>query len=296
MAKDDDAGKSPWLKGVAGVKGVVPPGRRLSKPADRRVSRWSASGVNGVVPPGANKPGEGPGTDWVKRQTKAKKLSEKKNRRALEDTQRAAAKKKSGPRPEIEFDPMRPLAGYEPDIFADQQDPDDLRAFLASINEFLAEHRADATSADDFNQLVTQSHAPFEIIIGFTILSALVGRSTELRRRFSVPLERGAKVFFNLAGRLNHQIKAPRGLVPETVDAIFYDLPSTAYQFPYAFATAALLEQVSLLRKDDDEDYDRVLIEFAEAQRARFIEGRAFGDQSLESLFPWDLPDWAPEL
>lgn len=297
MAKDDDK-KSPWLKGVAGVKGVVPPGRRLGKPGERRSTRWSATGVNGVVPPGSQKPGQGPSADWAKRRAKDKKLAEKKNKRAFDASQRAADNPKptakSARRPEVEFDALRPMAGFEPDVFADLQDPDSLKAFLQCINEFLAENRADPLAAEHFSQMVNQSHAPFEIVIAFTILSSLVGRSTELRRRFSMSLERGAKVFFNLAGRLNHDVKAPRGLVPETVDALFYDLPATAYQFPYAFATSALMEQLALLRKQDNEDYDRLLIELAERMQARFIEGRSFGDQSLASLFPWDLPEWAP--
>lgn len=298
MAKDDER-KSPWLKGVPGVKGVVPPGRRLGQPGDKRKTRWSATGVNGVVPPGNLKPGEGPAADWAKKRAKDNKTSEKKNRRAFDESKRAADRPQpvqpNSRRPEVDYDPMRPMAGFEPDAFADLKDPDNLQAFLQSINTFLADNRPDPTAAEHFGQVVNQSHAPFEIVIAFTILSALVGRSAELRRRFSMSLERGAKVFFNLAGRLNHQVKAPRGLVPETVDALFYDLPATAYQFPYAFATAALLEQLVLLRKEGDEDYDRLLVDFAERQRARFVEGRSFGDQSLASLFPWQMYDWAPE-
>lgn len=298
MSKDDDRYRSPWLKGVPGVKGVVPPGRRLGAATERRPTRWSATGVKGVVPPGNLGPADGPGAEWAARRDKQQRLSHKKNARALEETKRAAQKKAalaaSAPRKEVDFDPMRPMAGFKPEIFADVGDPNDLKAFLQAINEFLAEHRPNPLCAEHFNQLVNQSHAPFEIVVAFTVLSVLVGRSTELRRRFAMSLERGAKVFFNLAGRLDDDVKAPRGLVPETVDAIFYDLPATAYQFPYAFATAALLEQLSLLRKQDDEDYDRRLIDFGLSLRARFIEGRSFGDQGLDALFPWDLPEWAP--
>lgn len=298
MAKDDDR-KSPWLRGVPGVKGVVPPGRRLGDPQQRRRNGWSASGVKGVVPPGNLSPGEGPSADWAKRRADKHKLAAKQNQRALDQSKRAAARAEAAKqavltRPNVEFDPMRPMAGFQPDVFADTGDPGDLKAFLQSINQFLADNRPAALAAEDFNQLVNQSHAPFEIVVGFTVLSVLVGRSAELRRRFSMSLERGAKVFFNLAGRLDGNVRPPRGLVPETVDAIFYDLPGTAYEMPYAFGTAALLEQLILLRKPDDEDYDRCLLEFGVDMRRRFIEGRAFGDQPLDELFPWELPEWTP--
>ncbi|MCA9552513.1 MAG: hypothetical protein KC933_20945 [Myxococcales bacterium] len=287
MSKDDDD-RSPWLRGVAGVRGVVPPGRRLSK--DKRPSRWSASGVKGVVPPGNQKPGEGPVAEWLKDKGKAKRQAEKLNARALEAEKKAAERGK--PSEGVEFDPMRPMAGFVPEVFADIGDPGDLKVFLQTINDFLTENRPDPTVAIHFNQVVNQSHAPFEIVVGFTVLSVLVGRSSELRRRFALSLERGAKAFFNLAGRLRTDVKPPRGLVPETVDAIFYDLPATAYQVPYAFATDAFVRLLELLRKDDDPEYDATLLEFARGLRERFIEGRSFGDTPLVRMFPDEVPEW----
>ena len=289
MAKDDKD-RSPWLRGVAGVQGVVPPGRRLAK--DKRPTRWSASGVKGVTPPGTQKPGEGAAAEWLKGKDKSKQLAQKKNAKAVELQQKTASRGQPGKFEHVEFDPLRPMAGYVPEVFADVGDPGDLKAFLQTINDFLTEHRPDATTAIHFNQVVNQSHAPFEIVVGFTVLSVLVGRSTELRRRFALSLERGAKVFFNLAARLDDRVKPPRGLVPETVDAIFYDLPATAYDAPYAFATDAFMRQLELLRKEDDPEYDERLLEFGRYLRGRFIEGRSFGDQPLSRMFPGDVPQW----
>jgi hypothetical protein len=289
MAKDDKD-RSPWLRGVAGVTGVVPPGRRLS--TDKRPTRWSASGVKGVTPPGNQKPGEGAAAEWLKGKDKSRKQGEKRNAKAVQAQEKVAQRAQPGKFEHVEFDPLRPMAGFVPEVFADVGDPGDLKAFLQSITDFLTEHRPDATSAIHFNQVVNQSHAPFEIVVAFTILSVLVGRSTELRRRFALSLERGAKAFFNLAGRLDGNVKPPRGLVPETVDAIFYDLPATAYQVPYAFATDAFGRLVELLRKDDDPEYDAKLLEFTRFLRTRFIEGRSFGDTPLERMFPDEVPEW----
>lgn len=289
-----DKDEPPWRRGVAGVKGVTPPGRRLGKPGDRRPNRWSATGVAGVTPPGAQSPGTGPATDWVLKKDKAARaLQKKQNQRAFDDAKRAAAKPEAPAAPPS-FDPLRPGAGFAPDVFADVGDPGDLKAFLQNVNDFLAEHRPHPQCADHFNQLITQSHAPFEIVVGFTILSAVVGRSSELRRKFALSLERGAKVFFNLARRLDPDVRPPRGLVPETVDALFYDLPATAMQIPYAFTTHAFLHQMTLLRGPDDPEYDEALVSFGESLWSRFIQGRAYGDTGLDAMFPWETPEWAP--
>lgn len=291
----DKAEVSPWLKGVANVKGVVPPGRRLSPVGERRSNKWSASGVTGVRPPGKQKVGENPGVTWASKEAKAKDKALKATQRQLEEKKRG---RKPG-RPEGKdageaFDPLRPMAGFVPDAFDDASDPDSLKAFLDQLGEFLTENRPNPEVAEHFSQLVLQSHAPYEIVVGFTVLNGLVGKSTPLRRRYSLALERGAKTFYNLAARMNGQLKAPRGLVPETVDALFYDLPAIAFQVPFAYATDAFLRMIDLIRDGTDLDFDRVLIKEARALRRRFIERRSFGDQPLSRMFPWEEPDWAP--
>ncbi len=294
MAKKDapdKGGNSPWLAGVKGVKGVVPPGRRLSPNGEKRPTRWSASGVKGVTPPGNQKPGEGPAAEWSKRhetqpEAKRKALEQKAQAKALE------AKKKG-----VETDdysPLRPTAGFVPDAFADAGDPSDMKSFLKALNDFIAENKPSPEVADHFSQLVNQSHAPFEITVAFTLLQAVVGKSDALRRRYGLALERGAKVFYNLATRLDPAVKAPRGLVPETVDALFYDLPASAYALPYAFATDAFCRQFELLRSEADPEYDWNLMSFVLGMREKYIESRSFGDQPLRTLFPWDPPDWTP--
>ena len=244
--KKDSEPQSPWLKGT-GVTGVVPPGRRLSD--DRRPNRWSASGVNGVRPPGKRQPGEQMTADWarISKDNKAQKRKEMLKRFEKERSKKSASTESEG------FDPLRPMAGFVPDIFADLHDPDDVKAFLKVITDFLNENKPPEAVEMGFSELIRQSHAPFEVLIGFTVLSALVGRSVQKRRKYGPALERGAKVFYNLARRLNPGIKIPKGLVPETMDAIFYDLPDTAYQLPYAFATDAFLRSLELFRDHDEE-------------------------------------------
>ena len=299
MAKDSDkkGPVSPWLAGVSGVSGIVPPGRRLSSPTERRATRWSASGVRGVTPPGSQAPGEGPSAEWAKREADKKAKLLKQNQRVLDAKKKEAPKVKKPAAPdaaEDAFDPMRPMAGFVPDAFADVRDPENLTAFLKAISDFLAEHRANPECAEHFAQIITQSHAPYEILVGFTVLTALIGKSQPLRRRYGIPLERGAKVFYNLAQRLDPEVKVPRGLVPETVDALFYDLPATAYELPYAFATDAFLRMVDLLRLHADEEYEELVAELAFSLHRRFIETRAFGDRGLSELFPWEPPEWMP--
>ncbi|MCK6547040.1 hypothetical protein L6R52_14415 [Myxococcota bacterium] len=302
--------KSPWLAGVTGVTGVVPPGRRLSPIGERRPTRWSASGVRGVTPPGKQKPGEGPAAETAAKLERKQTLRDKAAKKALEQA-KASAKpsataKPGGPKPPAALgrggakapaafrDPGRPTAGFVPDAFGSLRDPDDLKAYLELISEFFKASPPGPHAGDNLGELILQSHAPFELVVAFTALSAIVGKSASLRKRHTAPLERGAKAFFNLARRLNPNVKAPRGLVPETLDAIFYDLPQTAYQVPYAFATDALCRLLELFRAGD-EDSDRELVHFAEGLRARFIDDRSLGDQPLSRMFPWQLPDWAPE-
>lgn len=283
--------ESPWLKGVSGVTGVIPPGRRLSPVTEKRPTRWSASGVRGVRPPGTQKPGQGPSAESAAAWEKKKSLREKQNQQLYEGAKSGRAVKKRGG--ELSYDPGRPVGGYTPDPFAGQRDPKDLKGFLEEISELIRRLSLGTEYAVPMAELVRQSHAPFEVIVGFTVLSALVGKDNSLRRRHTLPLERGAKAFFNLSRRLDPNVKPPRGLVPESVDAIFYDLPTTAFQLPFAYAVEAFGRMIDLLRSEEAQD--RKLIEGVRALRKKYIDGRALGDRALEKLFPWTEPEWAPE-
>lgn len=280
--KKEEPGRSPWQEGT-GVKGVVPPGRRLSD--EPRKTKWSASGVKGVTPPGSHGPGEGPSADWAEKVEQERTKKAEANRRKLEK-----AKAKAGAAQEP-MDPMRPMEGFVPDILAGLHDPSDFKSFLRRINEFLDQQKPGPELAESFASLITQSRAPFEIVVGFTILSGVIGKSTQMRRRYGVALERGAKVYFNLIGRLEQNVQVPRGLVPETVNALFYDLPAAAYQVPYAYATHAFLRMMELLR--EDEDKDRAIGQVGQELYDRFIRGRSLGDQPLSRMFPFELPAWA---
>ena len=143
------------------------------------------------------------------------------------------------------------------------------------------------------SELIGQSHAPYEIIVGFTILSTVVGQDSELRSTYAWALERGARAYFNLAMRLDDTVKPPRGLLPQRLDPIFYDLPATAFQIPYAFATNAYLKLIELLVGEPE--YNRALIKFGEKLYAEYIQGHRYGNEPLSTLFPWDRPQWAPE-
>ncbi len=272
MNKKDDDGGSPWLRGVPGVKGVVPPGRRLTK-EEPRPTRWSASGVRGVRPPGGHGPGEGPATEWVLG-------TSKKNRQKRE---RANLSKKKGE----PLDPLRPTAGVTPDPSKRADDPSGIEGFLKRLNQFVMADPPTEEACEDIAQLITQSRAPFEVAVGFAMLTGATGSDDDLRDRFHAALERGAKVFYNLARRLDPTVEIPRGLVIRTVDTIFYDLPDSAYQVPFAFATLAFLETSELLLRDDPR-YDDQLAEFEAELYAQFVESRTLGDAPLEDLFPWE--------
>ena len=274
---------SRWQRGTD-VRGVIPPGRRLAPEGERRATRWAASGIRGVVPPGGARPEASPSARWTERDRK--RAAARKAARALE---RARAAPETSP----ELDLTRPMAGFVPAVFADAGDPDGLEAFLERVSAFVAERRPPVAVAGSFEELIHQSRAPFELVVAFTILSAIIGKSTQLRRRHALALERGAKAFFNLARRIDPGVRPPRGLAPETLDAIFHDLPGVATQLPFAYATDAFCRQLELLREDDP-SRDRALLEEARALRRRFIERRAFGDRPLRDLFPWTPPDWTP--
>ncbi len=274
----------PWRVGVIGVTGVEPPGRRLAPPDERRPTPWSASGVRGVTPPGGATPTSRRGA-----------TSDTRSRRIAQDNCRILQRRRRLSEDAIRPTTDRPQAGFLPDVFADIQDPPDLQDFLKLLSDFLDEHPPREEAIDDVDHLVIQSRAPFELVVGFTVMSALVGRDDELRQDFASALERGANAFFNLARRLNPRLRVPRGIIPEVVDALFFDLPELAYQVPFAFATDAFVRIMPLLRRDDEPTYDEQLLRFAVTLRQRFVENRTFGDQPLGRMFPWTPPDWAPE-
>ena len=272
----------PWLKGVTGVTGVVSPGRRLSPPDERRPTAWSASGVSGVTPPGKVAARGKPVDPKAGAQRRMQA-----NLRALQRRRRSGD---GAARPEND----RPQAGFLPDVFADIHDPPDLQDFLKLLSDFLDEDPPREAAIDDIDHLVIQSRAPFELVVGFTVMSTLVGKDDDLRQEFVASLDRGANAFFNLARRLNPRIRVPRGIIPDVVDALFFDLPDLALTIPFAFATDAFVRIMPLLRRDDDPGYDERLLRFAQRLRARFIDTRSFGDQPLDRMFPWSLPDWTP--
>jgi hypothetical protein len=273
--KGDEPDRPPWH--APGVTGVEPPGRRLAKPTETKGQPWNASGVRGVTPPGKLKPGEGPAVEWLARK-------EKKTAPAG-----GGGKKTPGEAPPA----GRPTAGFVPDVFSDQGDPKTLRDFLDEIAKYFREHAPDESATVHLAELIGQSHAPYELVVAFTLLSALVGTDTEQRNRYAWALERGAKAFYNLAMRLDKKVKPPRGLAPQRLDPLFYDLPASAYQIPYAYATDAFLRMLELVRGDIA--HDRAMITFARGMHQRFVASRSFGDKALSHMFPWEDPIWAPE-
>ncbi|MBI4815271.1 MAG: hypothetical protein HY791_03365 [Deltaproteobacteria bacterium] len=268
--KSDD--EAPWRKGGE-VKGIVPPGRRLASEA--RANTWSASGVRGVSPPGTLKPGEGAATRWI---LEAEQRSgKKKPKAAAKPNDEKAAKKKS----EKNSNSGTPA------------EPKNLKEFLDQIADFTREGLPkDHAMIAELLSFVGQSSRPFEIIVAFAVGSALIGSDQKLRSEHQWALERGAKAFFNLAKRLDKSVRAPRGLVPETLDPLFYDLPEISLQIPFPYMVRAFLDQLDLLRVDLP--HDRKLIRFAKSLYARFIENRSYGDRRLSSMFPWEPPEWAP--
>lgn len=262
-ADKKDGPVSPWLKGTRGIRGIFPPGRRLGDANERRVTSWSATGVKGVTPPGRNVPGK----------VKAKAKAKAKDATASKTGKNASAK-----------------AGRRVNISA-LADPTDLKAFLEHLVEFARKMPSEKMNAIHLAQAIDQSHAPFEIVVAFTFLSTIVGNDASMRRRYASQLERGAKTFYNLSIRLDKKVKPPRGLVPETVDALFHDLPELAYRIPYAFAAHATVRIVELLRTSEVQDAE--ILEFAEGVYDRYIRLRSVGDQPLSRIFPWEPPDWA---
>jgi len=163
-----EAPKTPWT--ARGVAGVVPPGRRLGEAGEKRRATWSASGVAGITPPGNQKPGEGPAARWAIAKSKGES-----------PTKLAVPKKGKG---EPSLAPARPTAGFVPDLRAAEGDPKDLKTFLDLFAEAHSKIALDAETASQLAQLVGQSHAPFEIMVAFTWLSAWVGSDGARRKEY----------------------------------------------------------------------------------------------------------------
>ena len=282
-AATPEAAKTGWS--ARGVTGIVPPGRRLGDAGEKRRAAWSGTNVVGVAPPGNQAADEGPAVRWAVAKSKG-----------LDPNKREApgGKKKSNKQVASTetFEPNRPTAGFVPDLSASDNDPKDLKTFLDLFAEEFKNNAIDDESAKQLSQLVGQSHAPFEILIGFTILTAWVGTDGAKRKAEQWSLERGAKVYFNLAKRLDPNVRPPRGLVPKTVDPLFFDLPASTFQMPYAYSVDAYLRIMELCRADHVRN--KKLVNFAHALYDRFIEKRSYGDRALTAMFPWTPPPWAP--
>lgn len=260
-------GRSPWQRGTD-VEGIVPPGRRLGDPTERRPTRWSASGVRGVVPPGGHGPGEGPSAQWARKATLPKESK----------SGRSGAKA---------------TAHRDPRSLHELEDPTDLEAFLQEISRFIAQRKTPSVFSESFRELVTQNRSPYDIVVGFAVLSTLTGNDPQLRRANAAALERGATVFFSLARRLDPQASIPDGLALETANALLLDLPELAWAVPYAYGVDAFCRQIELLREDEPRR-DRELVLEARRLRARFIERRTYGDRALRDIFEWNDPAWTP--
>jgi hypothetical protein len=294
---------APWR--VAGIEGIVPPGRRLSPESENRPLAWSASGVRGVVPPGKLAPGTGPATEWTLkkagvdargRPTKPSRPGARAGDAAAQGSggSRAAGRARRGapaaPPPPIEAG--RPTAGYLPDPNAGSADPRSLKLLLDEIAAFFDSRPILAERRDELDLMIRQSHAPYEVAVGFALLAS-VCQEPEPKGRHARALQRGAQTYYNLAMRLDPELSPPRGLNPRAVDALFFDMPDSYRELPYSATAHAFLGLLELLR--GDRVHDRDLLRFARKLERRFITGRSYGDQAVSTLLPWTEPAWAPE-
>jgi len=262
MADEDKP--PPWH--ANGVKGVVPPGRKLGKKSPAKAAApWRATGVRGI------------------------RLDE--NRDEDEALDQWRMKRSAFKKPSQAKEPTRSKAPSKPKETKTEKPGPNLKLFLDEIAAFFREHPPEQKSHEMLAELIGQSHAPYEITLGFTVLSALVGQDTEQRNKYAWALERGARAFFNLAMRLDKTVKAPRGLAPQRLDPLFYDLPATAFQIPYAFATDAFLRIIELVQ--GEHAHNQAVNRFGKELYEKHIQGHRYGDQSLAELF--GKPDFLDE-
>jgi hypothetical protein len=260
----DDEEVPPWR--ATGVKGIVPPGRKLPDQANADAP-WRATGVGGI------------------------RVTDNQASAPAQDRWKMNRGAKTRPRP-VATRAQKPKSAPQNPSGAKDSSPS-IKDFLDDIAAFIREHPPAPECSESLAELIRQSQAPYEIIIGFTILSTVVGQDSEMRNKYAWVLERGARAYFNLAMRLDKTIKPPRGLVPQRLDPLFYDLPATAFQIPFAFGTDSFLRIIDLLQRDVP--YNRILIEHAQKLYDTHIQPHHYGDQSLTELFSWQAPDWAPK-
>ena len=264
---DDDA---PWR--AKGVRGVTPPGRRFSNQDRGRTAPWQATGVRGVQIQQPESSEEPSSRRWTMAHASRPERPKKKHLAGA-----PARKKKELPR-------KKETA---------QLDETTLKNILDEVAEFFRRFGGSHKAEVSLSEVITQSQAPYEIIVAFTGLSTLVGQDYEKRELYTFALERGARAYFNLAMRLDDTLKAPRGLMPHKLDALFYDLPATAFQLPGAFVADTFGKLSELLV--DDVDYNHELFTAICSLYEKHIEGKSYGDEALSSIFPFTRPDWAPE-
>lgn len=257
--RDSDEGpESRWAEGT-GVRGVVPPGRRLD--GQRKAGRWSASGVKGVALPHRAKPSAKP--SW------------------LEKPGQKRVQPKISARSRSTRSPAR-LA----EVFSDEFDPNSLAELLDQLRSFIEARSYEDEASERFSEIIIESRAPFEIIVAFTVLNGLIGSSKSRRRYFGPSLERGVKVYYNLALRLNPAVEVPPQVSTQPLDALFFDLADMALEVPYAYTADALAKVIDQLEFPLSQE----TIDFCKSMRERFIERRVFADQALRQVFPG--PDW----
>lgn len=267
MSNDDE--DAPWR--VKGVKGIVPPGRRFSSHETAPSAPWRATGVRGVQIQKQEAPEDSTSRRWALARSSKPKRPQKKSS-ALSSPQRKTPTQKKE---------------------SAQTEDSALKIILDEVAEFFRNFGGSPKAEMSLSEVITQSQAPYEIIVAFTGLSTLVGQDYEKREQYAFALERGARAFFNMAMRLDDTMKAPRGLMPHKLDALFYDLPATAFQLPGAFVADTFSKLSELLV--NDVEYDHELYKAVRSLHEKYIEGQSYGDEPLNSIFPFERPSWAPE-
>ena len=264
---DDDV---PWR--AKGVRGVTPPGRRFSTQDRGPRAPWQATGVRGVQ---------------IKKPESSEQVSSRRWTMAHASKSERPKRKHLSGGPAHKKEPARKKDSA-------RLNENSLKNILDEVADFFRKFGGSHKAEVSLSEVITQSQAPYEIIVAFTGLSTLVGQDYEKRELYTFALERGARAYFNLAMRLDDTIKAPRGLMPHKLDALFFDLPATAFQLPGAFVADTFGRLSELLV--DDVDYNHELFTAVRSLYEKHIEGKSYGDEDLNSIFPFIHPNWAPEI
>lgn len=268
--KKPPADPSPWNRGTD-VKGVVPPGRRLDPDQGDRRAAWQASGVRGVTPPGRQKPGDGPGIDFMH-----PRKQRSRPRAGPGTPQHGAAAKATGSAPS----PMH--TGDEKGR---------LHAGMKPIAAHFRAHPPSASVTADVAAWIRQSQAPYELAVGFAILSVATENDPALRRTHDAALRRGSAAFFRLSQLIDPKTRLPRGTNIALVESIFESLPVGADAMPFAYTVGALLRALPILQPETLNDQG-ALLDLAETLWRKHVLGQRVGDLVLEDRFPLTLPDW----